>query len=93
MPIEIQYSYFSKQNMLNPFNPLITIKYEIPAKSFVTLVVYDSLGNEVTSLINEIQDPGKHEVEWNSFNNTSGVYFYKLLAGEYRQTKRMVLIK
>lgn len=91
MQIEIENR--SKKHLFSCINPMITIKYEIPAKCFVTMIVYDSLGKEITSLINEIKEPGKHEVNWNSYNNTSGIYFYKLLAGEYTETKRMILIK
>ncbi|RPI13944.1 MAG: T9SS C-terminal target domain-containing protein [Ignavibacteriae bacterium] len=93
MPIEIESSNSFEQSHYKSFSPIILIKYEIPSRSFVTLIIYDSRGREVTSLINEIKDPGKHEIKWNSLNQSSGVYFYKLIAGDYRETKRMILIK
>jgi hypothetical protein len=90
---EVYRTFSLEQNYPNPFNPVTTIKYEIPLRSFVTLQIYDMNGRVTASLINEIQEPGKHEVLWNAHSCMSGVYFYKLIAGEFRETKRMVLIK
>ncbi len=88
------------QNYPNPFNPSTTIKYSIPnverlAKSFsnVTLRIYDILGREVVTLVNKQQKPGYYEVNWNAANNSSGVYFYKITAGKFVDTKKMILLR
>lgn len=81
------------QNYPNPFNPTTKIRYQIPKGSNVVLKVYDLLGREVAVLVNEKQAPGIYEVDWDASNYPSGVYFYKLIAGDYHETKRMVLIK
>jgi hypothetical protein len=89
------YSLF--QNYPNPFNPATTIRYEIPEQSFVTLKVYDVIGKEITTLVNEEKPAGSYEVEFNTsainHNPTSGVYFYTLSAGNYFTTKKMILLK
>jgi len=69
------------------------IKYEIPERSFVTLKVYDVLGSEVTTLINEEKSIGSYEVEFNGSMLTSGIYFYQLQAGDFVQTGKMILLK
>ena len=81
------------QNYPNPFNPSTTISYQIPSQQFVTLKVYDVLGNEVAVLVNEYRNAGSYEVNFNSSNLTSGVYFYTLRAGDFIQTKKMLLLK
>ena len=84
------------QNYPNPFNPATTISYQLSAVSKVSLKVYDLLGREVAALVNEVQSPGSYSVQFgNNFNNglTSGVYFYKLSAGNYIQIKKMILLK
>ena len=86
------------QNFPNPFNPTTTIKYQIPEVSFVTLKVYDMLGNEIETLVNEEKPVGAYEVEFNSHsgevrNLPSGIYFYRLQAGYFIQTKKMVLLR
>ena len=86
------------QNFPNPFNPSTKIKFEIPDSernnSFDTeLIVYDMLGREVSVLVNTSLKAGKYEAVWNAANLPSGVYFYTLSAGEYRETKRMILLK
>jgi len=85
--------YTLNQNYPNPFNPSTTIKYEIPELSFVTLKVYDVLGDEITTLINEEKPIGNYEIEFNASKLPSGVYFYKLEAGVFISTKKMILIK
>jgi hypothetical protein len=85
-------NYSLNQNFPNPFNPSTNIKFDIPRSSFTKLIVYDILGNEVTNLVNEELKPGNYEVTWYA-NYPSGVYFYKLQAGKFNETKRMVLIK
>ena len=87
------------QNYPNPFNPMTVISYQLPASggeavsSFISLRVYDVLGNEVAILVNEKQNAGSYEVEWNAGNFTSGIYFYKLTTGDFAETKKMTLIK
>jgi hypothetical protein len=86
------------QNYPNPFNPSTKIKYEIPGQArydntLVTLKVYDILGNEITTLVNEEKPAGEYDVEFNGTNLPSGLYFYQLKAGEYSETKKMLLLK
>ena len=81
------------QNYPNPFNPTTTIRYTIPQTRFVTLKVYDILGRLVKTLVNENELPGTHEVRFNGSGISSGVYFYRLEAGEYVATKKFVLLK
>ena len=81
------------QNYPNPFNPSTTIKYQIPELSFVTLKVYDVLGNEIAILVNEEIPTGIYEVEFIATTLPSGVYFYRLQAGSFVETKKMVLMK
>jgi photosystem II stability/assembly factor-like uncharacterized protein len=83
------------QNYPNPFNPITKIKFDIVAHSVgqTFLSVYDMLGREVATLVNEQLRPGTYEVEWNASQYTSGVYFYKLNSGNYTETKKLVLIK
>lgn len=81
------------QNYPNPFNPATTIKYQIPISGIVTLKVYDILGNEVASLVNEYKSPGSYEVNWNAIGYSSGIYFYKLCAGHFSSTNKFILMK
>jgi hypothetical protein len=75
------------------FNPTTTIKYELPKSSEVRLGIFDMLGREVSVLVNEKRDAGVHEVKFDSSNLASGVYFYRLQAGDLTQTKRLTLLK
>jgi hypothetical protein len=81
------------QNYPNPFNPSTTIKYQISEQSFVTIKVYDVLGNEVATLVNEEKPAGVYEVEWNATGLPSGVYFYQLQTNDFLETKKMILMK
>jgi hypothetical protein len=81
------------QNYPNPFNPYTTISYQIPTKCHVSLKIYDVLGNEITTLVNDIQEPDFYEVNYNGTELSSGVYFYQILAGKYSETKKMMLLK
>ncbi len=85
--------YFLYQNYPNPFNPVTVIKYNVPEKSNVFLKVFDILGREVLTLINEVKNPGTYETEFDGTKLASGLYFYRLEAGDYTETKKMVLIK
>jgi len=86
-------NYFLHQNHPNPFNPTTTIKYQIPELSFVTLKVYDVLGSEVATLVNEEKPVGSYEVEFNRTNLSSGIYYYRLQAASFIESKKMVLMK
>ena len=97
---EIPKEYALTQNYPNPFNPLTQINYQIPELSFVTLKVYDVLGNEITTLIDEEKSIGNYEVEFDATSLPSGIYFYRLQAvpigrqaGSFTETKKMILIK
>lgn len=86
------------QNYPNPFNPITKLRFDIPftkggKAGFVTLKIYNILGSEVITLINEQLKPGTYEVDWNTSNCPSGVYFYKLISGEFTDTKKMILIR
>ncbi len=80
-------------NYPNPFNPTTTIKYEIPKTVNVSLKIYDLLGREVRTLINQEQKPGFYEIPFGSSELSSGIYFYVLRAGNFMQTKKMILLK
>ena len=85
--------YRLEQNYPNPFNPTTKIQYQLPFNSKVTLKIYDILGEEVTTLINEVQDAGYKEVSFNGSNYASGMYIYRLTADKYVSTKKMLMIK
>lgn len=100
--VEVEIPFVNKfslsQNYPNPFNPITKIKFEIPGQArndiaLVTLKVYDILGREVAALVNEEKPSGEYEVEFNGNALTSGIYFYQLKAGEYSETRKMVLMK
>jgi hypothetical protein len=82
-----------EQNYPNPFNPATTISFDIPAKSFVSLRVFDALGREVSALLGEELSPGTYSRQWNAVNVPSGIYFYRLQAGEFVETKKMILLR
>jgi len=90
---EIPKHFKLHQNYPNPFNPSTQIKFDIPSSSFVRLIVYDALGREIDEFINERLNPGSYVYEWSAESYPSGIYFYKLVAGDYVQTKKMILIK
>jgi hypothetical protein len=81
------------QNYPNPFNPSTSIQFTVGAKQLVTLKVYDILGNEVATLVNEEKASGSYEVNFRASNLSSGVYLYKLQAGSFIETKKMLLMK
>jgi hypothetical protein len=85
--------YSLSQNYPNPFNPTTTIEYVICLQSSVSLKVYDVLGREVATLVNEVTQPGTYTVQWNSAYLASGMYFYKLQTGQYSDVKKMMLVK
>lgn len=85
--------YAIDQNYPNPFNPRTTIRYQLPSASQVELTVFNLLGQKVTTLVSEKQKAGNYKVQWNASSFPSGVYFYRIQAGDFVQTKRMLLIK
>jgi hypothetical protein len=82
-----------EQNFPNPFNPTTTIQYQLPQNARVTLKVYDILGSEVATLVNEEQESGYKEVQFNAANFASGMYVYRLQAGDFISTKKMLMVK
>jgi hypothetical protein len=85
--------YSLEQNFPNPFNPTTTIKYKLPNRSFVNLIVYSLLGKKVVTLVNGIQSAGNYSIEFNAVNLPTGIYLYKLKTNYYEATKKMLLIK
>jgi parallel beta-helix repeat protein len=81
------------QNYPNPFNPTTTISYNLPQASHVTLEIYDILGRKVEMLVDEEQAAGPHQAVWNAGDRASGIYFYRIQAGNIIETKRMLLLK
>jgi hypothetical protein len=86
-------AYELAQNYPNPFNPSTTITYELPRSSMVKLTVYDLLGREVSVLVSERRDAGVHEVKFDGSNLASGVYLYRLTAGSFVETRKLVLVR
>jgi len=85
--------YKLEQNYPNPFNPVTQISYSIPKTGNVKLVVFDVLGREVATLVNEVKTPGKYSVSFDASNLSSGVYMYRIEAGDFTNTKKMMLVK
>jgi len=93
-------SYSLSQNYPNPFNPLTKISFDIPVchsgevrNQFVTLKVFDLLGQEVATLVNEQLEPGTYNVDWNASQFTNGIYFYRLKTKGFTDTKKLILLK
>jgi hypothetical protein len=87
------FQFSLSQNFPNPFNPTTTIKYKIPKRSFVTIKIYDILGNEVATLVNEEKIQGSYEVKFDGISLTSGIYFYQLKTDSFFKTKKMMMLK
>jgi len=90
---EIPLEYSLSQNFPNPFNPKTKIKFSIPRNGMVKIVLYDILGNEVKTLINEIKQAGNYEIGFDASQISSGVYVYKMTSGDYQSSKKMTVIK
>lgn len=96
---EIPNEFILFQNYPNPFNPVTNIKFQVARtaegkwQTAVRLIVYDALGREIASLVNEQLKAGTYQVDWDASNNANGVYFYRIMAGDFISTKRMVLLK
>ena len=87
-----------EQNFPNPFNPFTTLRYDLPEDSFVNITIYDMMGRQVKTLINGLQKPGYKTVQWDTTNDknrpvSAGLYLYTIQAGEFRQVRKMVLLK
>jgi len=91
--IDKQENFQLQQNYPNPFNPSTKINYQIGKESLVQLKVYDVLGNKVARLVDEYKTSGSYEVEFNASKFSSGIYFYKLQAGGFVETKKMILLR
>jgi hypothetical protein len=89
LPLE----FLLAQNYPNPFNAKTTIKYSLPEENDVTVEIYDILGRRIETLICGIQPPGSHSVVWDAENQPSGVYFYRIKAGEYMESKSCLLLR
>ena len=81
------------QNYPNPFNPITSIKYQISSTDFVSLKIYDMLGREVKTLVNEMKSPGVYEVKWNAAKMPTGIYCYRLQTGSYSESRKLILFK
>ncbi len=90
---EVPFGFSLSQNYPNPFNPSTVIKFQVPSSSSVKIVVFDALGREVATLVNEQLQAGTYEVDWDATNYPSGVYFYKLIADNFSQNRKMIIIK
>ena len=82
-----------RQNYPNPFNPTTAITFELPASSIVSLKVFDLFGREVTTLVSGQKAPGEYNVTWDGSATANGIYFYRLIAGNVSDTRKMVLAK
>ena len=90
---QLPVTFSLEQNFPNPFNPTTTIRYVLPSSANVKLSVYDLLGREIATLVNEEQSAGWKEVAWNAIGQSSGIYFYKLTAGNFVEVKKMSMLK
>ena len=81
------------QNYPNPFNPTTSIEYQVASIEKVSIKVYDVLGREITTLVNEQKAPGNYSVTFDASDLSSGIYFYQINAGEFNQTRKMILMK
>lgn len=91
--VDIPEKFYLEQNYPNPFNPVTTIQYSLPQRSNVTLKIYDVLGKEIAVLVNEEKDRGVYNVSFDASHLSSGVYFYRLQAGSFGSTKKMILLR
>jgi hypothetical protein len=89
----VPFEFGLEQNYPNPFNPSTSIKWQVAESRFVTLKVFDLLGREVATLVNEMKQPGRYEVNWNAAGLASGVYTYRLQSGPYNQTRKLLLLR
>ncbi len=90
---EVPTEAYLSNNYPNPFNPSTRIEYAIPKNSFVTLKIYDNLGREISTLVNEMKSAGKYSIDFNANNLAAGVYFYKITSDNFTNVKKMILVK
>jgi hypothetical protein len=90
---EVPREFMLYQNYPNPFNPTTNIRFALPKAAFVKLAVYDMLGREVQTLVNENLSPATYEIKWDASQHSSGIYFYRIQTGDYTDVKKMSLIK
>lgn len=86
-------AYALEQNFPNPFNPTTMINFSVPVEGFVTLNVYNSIGQQVATLVNESKSAGTYQVDFDATSLTSGIYFYRISSGNFTETKKMILLK
>ena len=94
----IPLKYLLHQNYPNPFNPVTTLRYDLPENALVNITIYDMMGRQISTLVSSLQSAGYKSVQWNGINDagqpvSAGLYLYTIQAGEFRQTKKMVLLK
>ena len=94
----IPITYLLHQNYPNPFNPITSLRYDLPEDGVVNITIYDIMGRIVKTLVNDSQTAGYKSIQWNAANDrnesvSAGLYLYTIQAGEFRQTKKMVLLK
>lgn len=89
----LPFRYELYQNFPNPFNPITTIKFDIPEETDVKIIIYDILGREVKTLIDQHVKPGRYRTYWNALNNASGAYFYRLETRNFVDSKKLIFIK
>jgi hypothetical protein len=92
-PNAVPTAYALNQNYPNPFNPSTEISYALPAETHVTLTIYNLLGQEIVTLVDESKNAGRHTIQWDATGNASGVYFYRLDTNDFSATKKMVFMK
>ena len=92
-PNVISTDYSLAQNFPNPFNPVTKIQFNIPKSSNVKLTIYDALGKAVSVLLGENMEAGIHSAVWDGTDFSSGVYYYRIEAGEFNETRKMILMK
>ena len=89
----IPHEFSLAQNYPNPFNPSTTIQFALPNESFTKLEIFNAIGEKVSTLVEEILSAGTYKYEWNAENLPSGIYFYRLIASDFVQTKKLLLMK
>ena len=90
---EIPSEFTLEQNYPNPFNPTTTISFSLPADGKVSLKIYNTFGQLMTTLVDETLSHGNHQIQWQAGDMPSGMYFYRLTSGSFSKTKRMILLK
>ena len=89
----IPITYDLKQNFPNPFNPTTIIKYELPHANHVELRIFNLLGQKISTLVSEVQRAGQYQVEWNATGFAGGIYYYHIVAGDFQDVKKMILLR